>query len=82
MVRLIFVYIFIIFISFRLFGEEISLQEKMIFNFIDLNNDNNISLNEIKTSISILFQLIDKNQDGNISESEIIELKNILETLS
>ena len=51
------------------------------FNFMDLNNDNQISLLEINQSISLIFQIVDFNQDGFISESEISELKNIIDSL-
>ena len=57
-------------------------QEKLFFSFIDLNNDKNISLDEVNQSIRIIFQLIDENRDGILNEDEIIELKNILEALS
>ena len=53
----------------------------MYFNFVDLNNDELISLLEMNKSISIIFQLIDFNQDGFISRSEITELKKIVESL-
>ena len=47
-----------------------------------LNNDKFISLDEINKSLQLIFQLIDENIDGKISKEEIIELKNIIETLS
>ena len=81
MVRIIIIF-FIFIYSFNSLGEELSVQEIFFFSFIDLNKDKNISLEEINQSIKIIFQLIDKNQDGNISELEIIELKNIIESLS
>ena len=81
MVRIIII-CFIFFSSLNLLGEELTGQEKIIFNFIDLNKDKNLSLEEINQSIKLIFQLIDENQDGNISELEIIELKNIIELLS
>ena len=67
--------------SANLFAVELNKEEKMYFNFIDLNNDNQISLSEIQQSINIIFQIIDFNQDGVISTSEIGELKNIIESL-
>ena len=81
MVRIIFL---LIFISIPLIGksEELKNQEKLFFSFIDLNNDKNISLDEVNQSIRIIFQLIDENRDGILNEEEIIELKNILESLS
>ena len=81
MVRLIF-FIFIFFYPLISFGEELSYQESMIFNFIDLNKDKYISPVEINQSINLIFQLIDDNKDGKISKSEILSLKLILETLS
>ena len=60
---------------------ELNDDEKMYFNFIDLNNDNQISLSEIEQSINIVFQIVDLNQDGFISYSEISELKNIINSL-
>ena len=81
MVRIIIIF-FIFICSFNSLGEELSVQEKVFFNFIDLNKDKNLSLEEINQSIKLIFQLIDVNQDGIISELEIIELKNIIELLS
>ena len=63
-------------------SEELNNQEKLFFSFIDLNNHKNISLDEVNQSIRIIFQLIDENIDGILNEEEIIELKNILESLS
>ena len=71
----------IIFSSSYLFSNELNDDEKMYFNFIDLNNDDQISLLEINQSIGLIFQIVDFNQDGFISKSEISELKNIIETL-
>ena len=81
MVRIIFLLIFLS-ISLTSKSEELNNQEKQFFNFIDLNNDKNISLDEVNQSIRIIFQLIDENRDGILNEEEIIELKNILESLS
>jgi len=81
MVRLT-IFIYIIFFSFELFSQELTNNEKIFFNFLDFNKDKNISHQEINQSIKILFQLIDKNQDGNISELEIIELRNIIDSLT
>ena len=81
MVRIILL-IFIFFYSFQLQSEELSTQEIVIFNFIDLNKDKNISNEEANKLIDLLFKLIDKNQDGNISKLEIKELKYIIESLT
>ena len=72
---------FILFSSSYLFSNELNDDEQMYFNFIDLNNDDQISLLEINQSISIIFQIVDINQDGSISKSEISELKNIIDSL-
>ena len=71
----------ILFFSSYLFSNELNDDEQMYFNFIDLNNDNQISLLEINKSISLIFQIVDLNQDGFISKSEISELKNIIDSL-
>ena len=81
MARLI-LFFYIVFFSFNLLSDELTTQEKIFFSFVDFNKDKNISLKEINQSIKIIFQLIDENQDGNISELEIIELKNIINSLS
>ena len=72
---------FFSFSSSNLYSNELNNDEQMYFNFIDLNNDNQISLLEINQSISLIFQIVDFNQDGFISESEISELKNIIDSL-
>ena len=72
---------FLLFFSANIFSNELNEDEQMYFNFIDLNNDNQISLSEIDKSINIVFQIIDFNQDGFISKSEIVELKNIIDSL-
>ena len=71
----------LLFFSTNLFSNELNDNEKMYFNFIDLNNDNQISLSEIEQSINIIFQITDFNQDGFLSQSEISELKNIIDSL-
>ena len=53
----------------------------MYFNFLDLNNDNYISYEEVTQAISLIFQLIDKDQDSKISVEEISELKEIIELM-
>ena len=82
MVRLIFFVIFIIFYPLLIIhSKELNNLEKMYFNFLDLNNDNYISYEEVSQSISLVFQLIDKNQDSKISLEEISELKEIIELM-
>ena len=81
MVRIV-ILIFILFFSINTFSEELNSEEKIIFNFLDFDNDQKISFDELNQSIKLLFQLIDENNDGNISENEIIELKNIIESLT
>ena len=71
----------LIFYSANLFSNELNDDEKMYFNFIDLNNDDQISLLEVNQSISLIFQIVDLNQDGFISKVEISELKNIIDSL-
>ena len=62
-------------------SNDLNDEEQMYFNFIDFNNDNQISVSEIEQSISIVFQIADLNQDGFISKLEISELKNIIKSL-
>ena len=82
MVRLIFFVIIIIFYPLLVIhSKELNNLEKMYFNFLDLNNDNYISYDEVSQSISLVFQLIDKDQDGKISVSEISELNEIIELI-
>tara|TARA_Y100001936_G_C15568878_1_gene406116 strand:+ start:271 stop:525 length:255 start_codon:yes stop_codon:yes gene_type:complete len=73
--------LFLSFFSNNLLSNELNNEEQKYFNFIDLNNDNQISLSEIEQSINIVFQIVDLNQDGFISYSEISELKNIINSL-
>ena len=72
---------YIIFFSASSYSNELNNDEQMYFNFIDFNNDDQISLSEINQSISLIFQIIDLNQNGYISKSEISELKNIVDSL-
>ena len=82
MVRLIFFVIIIIFYPLLVIhSKELNNLEKMYFNFLDLNNDNYISYEEVSQSIILVFQLIDKNQDSKISLEEISELKEIIELM-
>ena len=62
-------------------SKEFNNLEKMYFNFLDLNNDNYISYEEINHAISLVFQLIDKDLDSKISIKEISELKEIIELI-
>ena len=71
----------ILFISQNLYSNNLNQDEEMFYNFIDFNNDNQISLSEIERSINIVFQLVDLNQDGFISKSEVSELKEIVDSL-
>ena len=80
MVRLIII-IFIFFLSSISFAQKLTQQERFVFNFIDLNKDNNLSYEEINRSIKLLFQLIDENKDSNLSELEIIKLKGIIDSI-
>ena len=74
--------IFLLFFSFSLQSNELTEQELRYFNFLDLNNDKFISIEEIGNSTNILFQLIDSNQDKKISHDELKELKRIIELLT
>ena len=78
--RLLFIFS-LLFCSSNLFSNELNNDEEMYFNFVDLNNDDQISLLEINQSISLIFQIVDFNQDGFISKVEISELKNIIDYL-
>ena len=75
------IFLLSLFYSSNIIPNELTNNEQMYFNFIDFNNDNQISLSEIEQSISIVFQIIDLNQDGFISKTEINELKNIVDSL-
>ena len=67
--------------SLNLYSNDLNYDEEIYFNFIDFNNDNQISRSEIDQSMDIIFQLIDFDQNGFISKSEINELKNIIDSL-
>ena len=73
--------LFLFFYSVNLYSNELSEDELVYFNFIDLNNDKQISFSEIEQSVSLIFQIVDLNQDGYISKSEINELKNLIDSL-
>ena len=82
MFRLIFFVIIItIYPLLIIHSKELNNLEKMYFNFLDLNNDNFVSYEEVNQSISLIFQLIDKDQDNKISTEEISELKEIIELM-
>ena len=83
MVKLIYLIFFTITRPFFIVkSEELNKQERVYFNFIDLNNDKFISFDEINKSLQLIFQLVDGNFDGKISQEEIMELKSIIESLS
>ena len=73
--------ILLLFFSKFTYSNELSEEEEMYFNFVDLNNDGIISYEEIEQSLNIMFQIIDQNQDNKISKNEINELKNIIYSL-
>ena len=72
----------LLFINFSAFSESLTSEEKIYFNFIDLNNDDKISYQEADQVIKLIFQLLDENKDNLITKDEIIELKNIIESFS
>ena len=74
-------FLFLLLCSSIAYSSELNEEEKMYFNFVDLNNDGVISYEEIEQSLNLLFQIIDLNQDNKISQNEINELKGIIETL-
>ena len=80
-IKKIYFFLFLLFYPLNAFSNELNNDEQMYFNFIDFNNDNQISFSEIEQSINIVFQIIDFNRDGFISKSEISELKNIIDSL-
>ena len=83
MVKLIYLILFTINLPlFVVQAEELNNQERVYFNFIDLNNDKFISFDEINKSLQLIFKLVDENLDGNISQEEIMELKSIIQSQS
>ena len=72
----------LLFINFSAFSESLTSEEKIYFNFIDLNDDDKISYEEADQVIKLIFQLLDENKDNLITKDEIIELKNIIEIFS
>ena len=69
-------------INFSTLAENLTKEESIYFNFIDLNNDNQISEQEANKIIKLIFQLLDINGDNIITKEEILELNNIIEFLS
>tara|TARA_B110000438_G_scaffold122392_1_gene119504 strand:+ start:212 stop:457 length:246 start_codon:yes stop_codon:yes gene_type:complete len=80
MVQLIFFLLLFLTTSFC-FSNELTNQELLYFNFLDLNNDQLISFDEISKSTQLIMQLIDENNDNKISKDEIISLKMIIESI-
>ena len=74
-------FLFLLLQSSIAYSAELNEEEKMYFNFVDLNNDGVISYEELEQSLNLLFQIIDLNQDNKISQNEINELKSIIESL-
>ena len=74
--------IFLLLFSFFIKAESLTKEENIYFNFIDLNNDNNISYQEADQVIKLIFQLLDVNRDEIISKEEISELKKIIDSFS
>jgi len=70
--------IFTILISYNLYANDYNEEVALYFNFLDLNNDKYISIEEINQSTDIIFQLIDIDKDNKISLKEIEELKKII----
>ena len=77
-----FLVIILLLINFNTLADSLTKEENMYFNFIDLNNDNQISYQEADQIIKLIFQLLDINRDNIINKKEILELKNIIESLS
>ena len=68
-------------LSFNLFAVDFSKQELEYINFLDLDNDKFISIEEVNQSTNIIFQLIDTNKDRKLSIDELKDLKNIINLL-
>ena len=71
-------FFFVIFYSFILKSNELTDQERIYFNFLDLNNDGYVSHEEIEQIKNIVFELIDINNDNKISSEELDELNKIV----
>ena len=80
-IKIFFLFLLLLLYSSIAYSSELSEEEVMYFNFVDLNNDGVISYEEIEQSLNLLFQIIDLNQDNKISQNEINELKGIIESL-
>jgi len=63
----------------EVYASNLSDDELNYFNYIDLNNDGFVSMDEIIESTRIIFQLVDVNNDKKISIFELEELKQTLE---
>ena len=53
------VFLFSLFFSQYVFSNNLNDEEIMYFNFIDFNNDGQISISELEQSTRIIFQLVD-----------------------
>ena len=82
MVQLVKIIFFILILTSNSFSNQLNDNEKILFNFIDINKDKNISFEEITNSLNMLFKIIDKNVDNKISPDEIIDLKIFIESLT
>ena len=72
--------VILILINFNTLADSLTKEESIYFNFIDLNNDDQISFEEADQIIKLIFQLLDINRDNIINKKEILELKNIIES--
>ena len=77
-----FLIVFLLLINFSTLADSLTKEESMYFNFIDLNNDNQISYQEANQILQLIFNLLDTNNDKKIDKNEILELKIIIESLS
>ena len=77
-------YLILIFllINFSIVAKSLTKEESLYFNFIDLNNDEQISYQEANQVLQLIFQLLDNNGDNIITKDEILELNNIIEAFS
>ena len=77
-----FLIFFLLCINFNVYANSLTKEESFYFDFIDMNNDNLISLEEADQVIKLIYNLLDTNGDRSISKEEIINLKYIIESLS
>ena len=77
-----FLIVIIFLINFSLFADSLTKEEIIYFNFIDLNNDDEISYQEANKILQLIFQILDVNGDNIISKDEILELSNVIEAFS